>query len=87
MEIETFSPELLDNTTNEYKLLSEQFKKFIDDSETKLIGLRGEKGLGKSSFIKTMFKKDPDINQMNHAIIEFNYNDIADEKIWDNQII
>lgn len=80
MEIETFSPVLLDNTTNEYKLLSKQFKKFIDDSKTKLIGLRGEKGIGKSSLIKTLFKKDPDFNQMNHAIIEFNYNDIVDEE-------
>lgn len=80
MEIETFSPELLDNTTNEYKLLSEQFKKFINDSETKLIGLRGEKGIGKSSFIKTLFKKESDFNQMNHAIIEFNYNDIVDDE-------
>ncbi len=80
MEIETFSPELLDDTTKEYKFLSEQFKKFIYDSETKLIGLRGEKGIGKSSFIKTLFKKDSDINQMNHVIIEFNYNDIVDDE-------
>lgn len=80
MEIETFSPKLLDNTTNEYKLLSEQFKKFINDSETKLIGLRGEKGIGKSSFIKTLFKNESGINQMNHVIIEFNYNDINDDE-------
>lgn len=80
MEIETFSPELLDDTTKEYKFLSEQFKKFIYDSETKLIGLRGEKGIGKSSFIKTLFKKYSDIKHMNHVIIEFNYNDIVDDE-------
>lgn len=80
MEIETFSPELIDDTTKEYKFLSEQFKKFIYDSETKLIGLRGEKGIGKSSFIKTLFKKDSYIKHMNHVIIEFNYNDIVNDE-------
>lgn len=52
-------------------------KKIIDLPENvKLIGFRGEKGIGKSSFLKTFFEK----NEIKHTIIKFNYSDIINEE-------
>lgn len=68
-----FTPTKLEEN-DQYKILEGKLKDLPDN--VNLIGFRGEKGIGKSSFFRTFFKN----NNYNYRIITFNYSDLTDEE-------
>lgn len=68
-----FTPTKLEEN-DQYKILEGKLEDLPDN--VNLIGFRGEKGIGKSSFFKTFFEK----HDYNYRIITFNYSDLTDEE-------